>query len=815
MSTVVRILLLILFLVIAFSAIALYQTINKTLPNYDTELQLSGLNEPVDVHRDPFGVPLIIASGEEDLFMAAGYIHAQERLWQMTLFQLMAEGRFAEFLGEELLPYDRHQRTIGIWETARQIEAQSPDSLLERLQWYANGVNAFVDENRRQLPLEFALLDVEPIRWTPTHSIAVSRLLAWNQNISWQHKMTYAALAGRVSQGVLHELTPAYRSGDPVLLTEAQTRALSAALPFLDREHRLRDRLGNSGIAVGSNAWAVQGSRTASGAPMLGGDPHMGLSIPGFWFELSYLSPTMTISGATIPGAPFVILGRNNRMAWSITNSMADDTDFYLEQLDEANERYVADSANGEAVYRDLQWRDEIIRVKNGDDRLVRIAHTHNGPLVDEELFDERYADPRYRVAMRWSGHRPGNELWAFYRMNRAETMPEFQAALEDFTSPVMSFIYADSSDNIALFTAGHVPVRSQPRLAFREGWNPAHDWQGVIPFQSLPRAVNPPRGFVAHSNNKLHGDSYPWYFSTFWEPPSRIARIEQVLGENRSVTLHHMQQLQNDVRSHHAAELTPVLLPLLRRVQQAQEFDVAITYFENWNYQYRLNSTAATLFDLFFINLSQAVLREYVDDELLPHLLYMEQIPAIVVRNLLMDSGSMFNIASEEMARTRDRLVYESMAATLDELRSELGTEPFEWRWESKHKLTLEPPLLGEAARDENAPAMLRMIVRNLFNRGPFAVTGHGQTVNKMEYRWDEPFRVTLGPSIRRIVDFSEPGRTHSVLPTGQSGHPLSQHYGDQTDLWLDGRYRIVFSDSSLFRNATIRTTRFLPDGR
>jgi penicillin amidase len=269
---------------------------------------------------------------------------------------------------------------------------------------------------------------------------------------------------------------------------------------------------------------------------------------------------------------------------------------------------------------------------------------------------------------------------------------------------------------------------------------------------------------------------------------------------------------MQSDIYSEHAAALVEVLLPLLRNSGQGNEFETVLPYLENWDFQYRTNSTAATIFDLFFLNLSNRILERDIPDNLLEGIYRQEDIPVRIVTKILTDGGSYFNIADEETEEFRLRTVRSAMAETIRELTEQLGPEPFAWRWESLHTLTLRPPLLGEISDNPDSPKTLGLIVRNLLSEGPHPVPGHGMTINKSEYSWTNPFAMTLGPSIRRIVDFSEPYRSLSVLPTGQSGNPLSANYGDQTDLWLDGRYRYIYSDSTFFKETNVETMKLEP---
>ena len=568
----------------------------------------------------------------------------------------------------------------------------------------------------------------------------------------------------------------------------------------------------NNGGAVGSNAWAVSGDMTANGQPLLAGDPHMGLSIPGNWYELHASTPDFSITGATIPGAPFVVLGQNEHLAWSITNMMADDTDFYLIQNNPNDvNQYVADTSNGVAVYEQYEWQQEIIRVKDADDVLFRIPHTRHGPIINNIHPDGGNIGVK-PVAMRWSGHDVSHELQAMYNMNRAESLDEFTDALRQFGSPVMNFIYADNQNNIARIGAGRLPVRFEDAIHFHEGWDPDQDWSEWIPFERLPREINPESGYVANANNSVVSETSPYYIGRFWATDSRISRIRYLIEQNNRIDQNAMQIMQSDIYSEHAAQLTEVLLPLLRNSQQGDEFETVLPYLENWDFQYRTNSTAATIFDLFFLNLSDIILARDVPEELQKGLYRLEYVPVRMMTKILTDGSSFFNIANEETEQYRLSSIHSAMTKTIEQLSEQLGGEPFAWRWEALHMLTLRPPLLGEIADSPEAPQTLGLIVRNLLSEGPHPVPGHGMTINKGEYSWNNPFSVTLGPSIRRIIDFSEPYRSLSVLPTGQSGNPLSANYGDQTDLWLEGRYRYIYSDSTLFQETNVETMKLEP---
>lgn len=793
---------------------AVYWTFYKPLPDYTATLTLPGLQGEVDIHWDTFGVPHIYAGNESDLYYAVGYVHAQDRLWQMTLSQISAEGRFAEFLGEDLIEFDQYQRTLGFWQTANKIEQEAPEEIQRVLESYSRGVNDYVSENRNNLPIEFTLLDIDPIEWTPTHSYAMSRLMAWEMNVSWWSEMTFAVLAETLPASSMQELFPVYSDTDPTMMDDQMSgQVAESILPMIDTEFRFRELTRRSGTSVGSNAWAVDGSRTMSGYPILAGDPHMGLNMPGNWYEIHLSLNGKNLSGGTIPGAPIVVIGQNDEFAWSLTNMMADDTDFFIEHINpDDNTQYVADSLDGSAVYESFIYDESVLKIKGNDDMIFRVRKTKHGPAISDIYHsDELIGD--YLVSMKWTGHEISHESWSLYNINWAESLDEFRNALEHFKSPGQNFTYADRSGNIAIYSAAQLPIRDYNPIVFRKGWDPSYDWQGWITFEELPRIVNPEQGYVANANNKLHTDSYPHYIATFWEPPSRIERIEEYFAEYDTLNTDIFQEMQSDSYSVHAREIVERILPILRLAQEDYDFTDISPYLENWNFRYDPESTAATILDTFFMKLTRNTLYDDLGEAAYENFIRTGNVAARVMFRLLEDNSLLFNNTETEATETREDIIAQSMQDAIDWLTGRYGEEPFEWRWEATHTLTLKPPLFSEASSSPDASRVLKLIVNNLMSKGPYAVPGHGMSLNKGQYSWLDPFEMTLGPSIRRIVDLSNHNRIYSAIPTGQSGNPLSQFFGDQTELWLNGQYRYIYQDSTLFRETSFQTMKLLPE--
>ncbi|HEX6981963.1 MAG TPA: penicillin acylase family protein [Balneolaceae bacterium] len=812
MKTFLRIVIFLLIFSIGITGLAFYWTFYRPLPDYQTTLEQPQLHQQVEIHWDSYGVPHIYAENKHDLYYSLGYVHAQDRLWQMTLSQLAAQGRFAEFFGKKLLPLDKLQRTLGFWRISQKIEHTLSDSAVSFLQAYADGVNAYVEQHSKSLPIQFTLTNMEPIPWTVTHSIALARLMAWDLNTAWKTELTYAYLLEHLSPQKFAELLP----GNEFLSSlKSDVKSLSWAqtlLPLLEKTTNLLELRGIQGYQKGSNAWAISGQKSTSNAPLLAGDPHLGLNIPGRWYEVHLNLNGRNLSGATLAGAPVVILGQNEHLAWSFTNVMLDDIDFFQEAVNPQNEnQYVLDSLAGEPVYAEFKIQKEVIEVKNGEDVLFTRKVSKHGPVISNIFPEQRYVQNRV-ITMNWTGYEVSNEIEALMTMGWAQSFKEFRRGASMFKVPAQNVIYADKAGNIARLTMANVPIRSGNPVLLRQGWDPSQDWKGFVPFDELPAVVNPGRGWVANANNSIVSEDYPYYLSIYWQSDSRYNRIRQYLTQDKLLSPEIFQQMQYDAYSLYAQDLTRQILPVLKSNSE-NNFETVISYLENWDFSYDESETAASIMEVFLLNLSQNIFQDEMTRPVYENYTKFSAMPAQTLMRFLRNGSSFFDNVTTERLESSEDIIIKSMSETIGFLQRNYGSEPFEWRWERLHTLTLKPPLLGQAAGAPGAPAALKVIVKNVFNKGPYSVPGNNMSVNAGNYSWNSPFEMIAGASIRRIVDLSDLSRTWSILPTGQSGNPLSRFYGDQTNSWLEGQYKFLYQDSTFFKENQFKTMTLVPE--
>ncbi|MEX1138405.1 MAG: penicillin acylase family protein [Bacteroidota bacterium] len=751
----------------------------RSFPKTDGSVSVRGLQARVNIYRDPFGVPHIFADSPLDAWFGAGFVQAQDRLWQMELIRRAGLGRLSEVLGPAALNTDRLFRTLGLRrlaeETARALDAETRAAL----EAYALGVNECRLGQKGAYAAEFDMLGFEPEPWTVEHSLILAKLMAWELNTSRWVDITYGLLVQRLGEQRARELYPDWPANAPMIIpTEFPSKdAAQLALPLLEADASFRALLGLSDFGSGSNAWVVGPSKSVTGNAVLANDPHLILTTPGRWYEMHLSAPDLEVSGASIPGIPFIVIGRNKHIAWGITNAMFDDTDYYVEEVDslEYPTRYKLDNA-----WLPMGQFVDTILVKDGVPVILTSYHTHRGPIVNRM---EHSAERSSRLlSMRWVANAVTHEARAVMNINRAANWKEFKESLRDFGAPGQNFMYADVNGNIGYVAGGRIPRRPVQGFASPyPGWISTYDWNGYVPFEQNPSLFNPPEGFIASANNKAISSTYPYYVSNNWEPDWRATRIGELLALEGKLTLEDHQRIQLDLVSPQARLLVPHILKAYEgREPQQDDLRTALNYFRNWNFQMREDDVATTIFESFLV---RAVHNTFFD-ELGPSLssLYdtLAAKPLIALTELLQkDSSAWFDDIRTEYGETKDDIIRMSLEEGIRVLKQWLGGEPKEWRWGEVHQVEFGH-VFGE-----------NPLLRSLFNVGPFPVGGSHSTVWKGDFRIRKPFKNYLGPSLRIIVDLADENNTRTVIPPGQSGHIYHRDYSSQIPLWRNGAYK------------------------
>jgi penicillin G amidase len=772
-------LLLLLAVLVTAGVLFIRYEIRKSFPVTDGTVQAAGLRAPVVIGRDTYGVPRIQAEGEGDMFFGQGFVHAQDRLWQMDMQRRVAAGRLSEIFGSPTVPFDRMFRIIGLRSTAEEVLAALSPGSREILESYCRGVNAFLEGARGKYPAEFDLIGYTPEPWTPLDCILVARLMAWELNLAWWTDLTYGAIAERVGPEKTLDILPTYPSG--VSPTVRSFPYSVSVMGMLRTDEAYRRFTGVSGFGTGSNVWAVAPWKSVTGSALLANDTHLHLLLPCHWYEAQLRCPAYGVWGMTIPGAPGVVAGRNDSIAWGVTNLMADDADFYVEHIDSSDTtRYWDDGA-----WRPLSIRVEQIPVRGDSAVPVVIRETRNGPIVTDIADPVAKRHMPYAASMRWTGREIDDPLAAFLAIDRARNWTEFSDGVQKLAVPGQNFVYADVRGNIGYRCGARIPIRPRrSSLLPLPGWDRSLAWKGFVPAEKLPYLFNPPEGYVATANNKVADEAYPYHIGDLWEPPSRILRLREILGKKEErFSVQDFERLQNDTYSHHAREIVPFIYAAFSDSTLVSPEDARLLeYFKNWNFYFSRDDIVTAIYQVFWMRLLNNIYRDEMGSELFHDFLILVNVPVRVTTRLLQEGTSpWFDDITTPVVENRDDIVRKSLREAGEELRRRLGEAPRDWRWGNLHTVTLKH-LLG-----------LQKPLDRIFNLGPYPVGGASTALTSFEYDHNHPFEVTIGPSFRQIFDLGRPEEGRAVLAGGQSGQIFHPHYDDQAALWLNGGYRKV----------------------
>lgn len=789
---------LVILVTLAACFFFLRHLVTKSFPQTQGAIIASGLHSPVDVYRDDYGIPHIKAQDDHDLMFATGYVHAQDRLWQMDIARRAGEGRLSEVFGSATVEYDKLFRTLNLRGVADKImEKLHPDSW-GMLEAYTEGVNAFIDTHKGRYPIEFDMLRYHPERWDVRHSILVGRLIAWELNLAWWTDLTYGEISAKVPLEKLEQIIPVFPDSVPVTVPGGSQKKRSAQLdgplsitgkeiadisPLMKAAVSYREFFGLGPLGGGSNGWVVSGSKSVSGKPLLANDPHLAMPAPSRWYEVHLTAPGWNVSGVTLPGAPIVIIGHNDHIAWGLTNAMIDDADFYVERVDTSKhpEHYLFEKTS-----LPFEEREERIMVGSSDSLVINVRSTRHGPVVNDVHPMHKHTDKdstthHTPVTMRWTGLDVSDEMYGFYQMNRAANSAAFERGLKEIAVPGQSVVYADVQGNIGYWTTGHIPIRGkQNAMLPLPGWTGDAEWKGFVPFDELPRLFNPPNGIIACANQKIADKSFPYYISTLWEPPSRIQRINQLLASADQFTPEDFKQFQHDEVSMYAREVTGVLRHAYDSIKvEDPDLATALAYLKNWDFKFAQSDVATAIFSSFMVHLLHNTFEDEMGSDLFRDFVFFDAIPYRVIDQLLsQENSSWFDDVRTPQVESKNDILRKSLSDALDELRQSLGHELKTWRWGVLHTVTFNHPFGKVKPLDR------------VFNIGPFPIDGGSTTVAKTEFRIANPYSVEVGPTLRQVIDMAEPLESDIVITSGESGQPLFKHYSDQTPLWLTGGY-------------------------
>jgi len=744
-----------------------YFWLKSSLPLTNGRLVLAGLDAEVSIVRDAHGIPTITAGNERDAAFALGFVHAQDRLYAMDLMRRYGAGRLAEWYGAPAVPIDRFTRTLGLYRAAAaQYTLLSPE-LRQVFDAYAAGVNAYLATKRGALPAEYYLVGVTPEPWTLADSLVWGKIMDLQLTGNFRGELLRDRLLQHLTADDLKVLYPDYPADAPIpagsraALPKLDLDALAAALPPGGAEPERE-----------SNNWAVSGAHSASGKPLLANDTHLGYSAPGPWYLARIKIPGSDLAGVTAPGAPFIVIGHSDRIAWGFTTTGSDEEDLYVETPDPADPMHYL--APGGSL--PFETREEHIEVRDGASETLTIRTTRHGPVISDLAgFD---ASPGAVLALQatWlSGDDRSPE--AIWRLAHANNWSEFTAALKDMAAPQQNIVYADADGHIGFIAPARIPIRAKG-----DGWLPVSGatddfaWTGSVPFDAMPQQFDPSSGRLATANNRIVPKNYPYFLGRDWDLPSRAERIFEMLDQHPALDMDGAAAMQGDDLSPMARSLMPLLQTIDPVTERAK---AALALLRQWDFRMDRGSAAPLVFAAWLREINRALFAEKLgglfDD-------YWSLRPNVV-------QGILANHQDWCGSGGCDALLTQSLDRALDDLTSRFGSDMTLWKWGTAHPALFEHPLWSKVLylQDWLTPRLAADGGIDTVNAGAFFVAND-----------NAPYADRHGPVMRMIVDMAAPSQARFIVVPGQSGNPLSPHWDDLLKPWRDLSYVQLGDDAS-----------------
>jgi penicillin amidase len=752
-------------------AVAAAFLIYRPQPTLDGDSRLIGLDGRAEIVRDTYGVPHIFAGTTHDLFFLQGYATAQDRLFQLDLFRRTGGGRLSEVLGDGALDTDKFVRTIGFARAAALDAALLSDEARLALSAYADGVNKLLEQRGDALPIEFLMLGYTPEPWTPTDSLLILKLQAFDLAVNYGTELSRANVVARAGPAALPRLFPDADVRPPIVLEDGSWDAMRgafltpAAILGLDG---LRALLGDAGNGQGSNCVALAGSRTASGKPLLEGDPHLSVRNPAIWYEVGLHGGGYDAAGFSIPGIPGIGIGHNARVAWTFAVAYTDVQDFFVEQPDPADPRRFLFKGVSEPA---TAYRERITVKGRIDPVPFDVIVTRHGPLMQGVLKGQIAP-----LALRWTALDGGRTMDALLGMARATDFASFRAAGADLSGATLSACYADVDGHIGYALIGALPdrVKGDGRLPV-PGWLGEYEWRGTLPASANPSRLDPPEGYIVNANDRPVTDPSAIGFVGEWDPGFRAGAILAKVRDLKGATLETLRSIQTDYTSPPIAAFREALVAGAPRTPLGA---TAQDIVRRWDGALAVDSAGAAVYEAWLVHLCDRTFHDKLGDAVYQDYIANGRPTSALYALLQRASDPWFSAVGDPSVSGRDALSGVALDDAALELRGRLGPDPAKWRWGALHALTFAHPL------SVGLPPFLRAV----FDIGPYERAGDGYSLNNGAYSLTAPYTVRSHPSERMLVDLGDLDASLAVLPTGQSGQPFAKHWGDQTALWLRG---------------------------
>lgn len=773
MKLLKRTLLVFIFLLIAIiGAFLIYRTYQK--PKYEGDLFLKNIAKETTVYFDEFGVPHIYAKNSKDAMIALGYVHAQDRLWQMELLRRIVPGRLSEIFGSVALKNDKFFVGLGIEEASekaiRNLDKKSQAYQLTMA--YLDGINQYLEEG--VTPVEFQLLGIKKQKFIIQDVYNIFGYMSFSFAMAQKTDPLLTDIRNKYGMDYLKDFgIEGEFNATKIKISKQKTQEYSAIA------QSIASLLDQSPVApfVGSNSWVIAPQKTKNKKVIFANDPHIGFSQPGTWYEAHIETPDFELYGCYLAGAPFPLLGHNREYAYGLTMFENDDVDFYQEENNPKNNNQYK-TING---FQDYEIRKKIIKVKDSSDVNLTIKVSQHGPVMNDLLTDLKNTKP---VAMSWIyTQQPIRSIEAIYAISHSKSMSDFQKGVALIAAPGLNVMYGDAKGNVGWWASGKLYKHNNGVNTnfILDGANGKDDSLEYLDFSKNPSAVNPDWNYVYSANNQpeaIDGFEYPGYYL----PEDRAKRITQLLDSKSDWDESSVGEMINDNTSSIAPKVVKSLISNLNLNSLSKMENEAIRILKSWNGSNNLNDVAPTIYNKWIYLYLKNTFQDELGDEGFKQFLGTHVMKQIVARQISSEDSPWWDdVTTKNIKETKSQILAKSFAEAIVALEKQLGNSPSNWKWKKVHSVEYQHPI-GKLA-----------LLRPFFNVGPFEVSGSVEVINNQFFDFvdDGFYKVKGGPSSRRVIDFSDIENSWGILPTGQSGNPFSSHYKDQAELYNSGKFR------------------------
>ena len=818
---------LIVFLIALQAIIIVAGVVIFRMPLPDHEVDVSGLplTDFVEVIRDDRGIPHIYGTNVDDILFAQGYVHAQDRFWQLEFWSHLSTGRLASLIGEPGVGADLLFRTFGFNRVALEEYENLPPEFKQDLINYTNGINAYIEsrpQNRLSLEhffLQFLNADYKVGKYEPHYPLAWAKMMAYDLNGNFQQEIRNSKTFNTLTPDVEELLTPPYPEEHPYIVEEWEGKGSFASL---EKQNNLKQIYQSVFIkyvtkdlqtnqSLGSNSWAISGEHTNSGLPLLANDPHLSVQLPAIWYENGlHCYPKnrdceLDVVGFSFAGSPYIVIGHNSYIAWGFTNMGPDVQDLFIEKINPSNpNQYEVD---GE--WKDMDRVTEIIEVAGSEPIIIEVRSTHHGPIVSDRSYpinlnpeedQVSFADEarielpdNFSVSLSWPALIPGSTFVGIRDFNYAKNWDEFREASRLFDVPAQNLLYADIDGNIAYQSPGKLPMRAEGQLGDLPipGWLSENDWLGFVPFEELPYTINPSSGYIITANQSVHPEQ-PW--PNYYARGYRAEAIERVINQyiSQKIGVEDMEAMQINNYDYSAAYILPYVF------NNVYVDSNILTSMKEWaisesKFEMNIDSSGAAAWAVFYKHLAEQTFEELVVTDKLGNEISLQpgnsDSTSEIFRTLLKDPNHiMWDDINTSQKENLTDILERTLVLADEDIISLFGTEDYDkWSWGELHTITYPTNLLGEAGIP---------ILTNIVNIGPVEAGGSSLAINSTDWGFGDDFTIGSYPSMRMVVDLSNFDNSLTVLPSGQSGHVMSKYYDDQVDNWISNNmYPLYFS--------------------